>query len=89
MKKTDTVTCSFVLDRDIYNAYKSIITAHGESVKGNLVKYMKEVINYNTPNATTIQAIQEVEEMKKNPDAYKSYSNADEMMRDILDEIYN
>lgn len=85
MKKTDTVTCSFVLDREIYNAYKNIITAHGENVKGNLVRYMKEVINYDTPNATTIQAIQEVKEMKKNPDAYKGYTDVEEMMRDILE----
>lgn len=85
MKKNNTVTCSFIMDRDIYNAYKKIVSAHGENVKGNLVRYMKDVINYATPNSTTIQAIQEVNEMKKNPSAYKGYTDVDEMMRDILE----
>lgn len=85
MKKNNTVTCSFIMDRDVYNAYKKIVSAHGENVKGNLVRYMQDVINYATPNAITIQAIQEVNEMKKNPSAYKGYTDVDEMMKDILE----
>ena len=42
--KKNTVTCSFIMDRDIYNAYKSIVVMNGENVKENLVKYMKSVI---------------------------------------------
>lgn len=38
------VTVSFVMDRDIYNKYKSIIVLQGENVKGDLVRYMKQVI---------------------------------------------
>ena len=44
--KKNTVTCSFIMDRDIYNAYKSIVVMNGENVKENLVKYMKSVIEY-------------------------------------------
>ena len=29
------ITCSFTVDRDIYNAYKSIVVKGGENVKGN------------------------------------------------------
>jgi hypothetical protein len=36
------------------------------------------------PNATTIQAIQEVSKMKKNPSAYKGYSDIKKMFKDIL-----
>ncbi len=83
-----TVTCSFQMDRDIYNQYKSIISANGENVKGNIVRYMMNVIDLKTPNAETILAIQEVQEMKKNPAAYKSYDTVDELFEDILnDEI--
>ncbi len=82
------VTCSFQMDRDIYNQYKSIISANGENVKGNIVRYMKNVIDLKMPNSETILAIQEVQEMKKNPDAYKSYDTVDELFEDILsDEI--
>ena len=80
----NTVTCSFAMDRDVYNAYKSIVVRGGENVKGNIVRYMQSVIKYETPNAETIAAIQEVEEMKKNPSLYKGYTDVDEMMRDLL-----
>lgn len=51
---TNKITCSFTVDRDIYNAYKSIVVKGGENVKGNLIRYMLNVINYETPNADTI-----------------------------------
>ena len=62
---TNKITCSFTVDRYIYNAYKSIVVKGGENVKGNLIRYMLNVINYETPNADTISAIKEVEELKK------------------------
>lgn len=80
----NTVTCSFTMDRETYNAYKSIIAKNGENVKGNIIRYMKSVIQYETPNADTIAAIREVEEMKKNPSLYKGYTDVDEMIKDLL-----
>lgn len=76
--KSDTVTCSFVMDREVYNAFKSIVSRRGENVKGNLVNYMQSVIHYDIPNADTIMAIKEVQELKKNPDkkVYHSFSEA-------------
>lgn len=41
-------------------------------------------ITRNVPNAETIEAINEVKEMKKNPAAYQGYSDADKMMKDLL-----
>ena len=79
---SNTVTCSFVLDREIYNAYKSIVSRNGENVKGNIVRYMQSVIKYDTPNADTIMAIQEVQALKKDPNkrVYSSFS-------EILEEL--
>ncbi|AYA98513.1 hypothetical protein [Lachnoanaerobaculum umeaense] len=85
MNKNNTVTCSFSMDREVYNAFKSIITRNGENVKGNIVRYMQSVINYDIPNAETIAAIEEVQKMKSDPTIGKTYSNVDEMMRDLLD----
>ena len=73
------------MDRDVYNAFKSIITRNGENVKGNIVRYMQSVIDYEIPNAETIAAIEEVQKMKSNPTIGKTYSNVEEMMRDLLD----
>ena len=82
--KSDTITCSFVMDRQIYNAFKSIVCRQGENVKGNLVKYMQSVIQYDTPNADTILAIREVESLKKDPfkKVYDSFS-------EVLEELEN
>lgn len=80
--KSDKITCSFVMDRNIYNAYKSIISREGENVKGNLVRYMKNVIRYDTPNADTIRAFQEVEALKKDPDK-KIYSSFSELLEEL------
>ena len=85
MKNNNTVTCSFSMDRDVYNAFKSIITGNGENVKGNIVRYMQSVINYGIPNAETIAAIEEVQKMKSDPTIGKTYNTVDEMMRDLLD----
>lgn len=78
----NTVTCSFTMDRDTYNAFKSIVSRNGENVKGNIVRYMKNVIQYDTPNAETIAAIEEVRELKKNPNK-RTYNSFAELLGDL------
>ena len=80
--KRDTVTCSFVMDRDVYNAFKSIVSRHGENVKGNIVRYMQSVIEYDIPNADTILAIQEVQALKKDPNK-KTYGSFSEVLEEL------
>lgn len=41
-------------------------------------------ISMDIPNPETIEAIEEVQQMKANPSAYKSYTNVDEMMKELL-----
>ncbi|MGN0682535.1 MAG: hypothetical protein ACI4JY_02570 [Oscillospiraceae bacterium] len=77
-----TVTCSFVMDRDTYNTFKSIVSKNGENVKGNIVRYMQSVIKYDTPNADTIMAIQEVQELKKDPNK-RVYSSFSEVLKEL------
>lgn len=36
------------------------------------------------PNQETLEAFREVEDMKKHPEKYKSYTDIDEMMRELL-----
>jgi hypothetical protein len=78
----DTVTCSFVMDRDTYNAFKSIVVRNGENVKGSIVRFMQTVIQYETPNAETIAAIKEVQALKNNP-SKKTYGSFAELLEDI------
>ena len=72
------------MDRELYNAYKSIVTGNGENVKGNLVRYMLDVVRYKTPNAETIAAMEEVKQLKANPNK-KTYGSFAELLEDIND----
>lgn len=81
----NSVTCSFVVDREIYDAFKSIVVKNHQNVKGNLIRYMQYVINYGIPSIETIDAIEEVQRMKADPNLGKTYNNVDEMMKDLLD----
>ena len=83
--KSDLITCSFVMDRNVYNAFKSIVSKNGQNVKGNLVRYMQSVIQYDTPNADTILAVQEVEDLKKDANK-KVYSSFSEVLEDLSDD---
>lgn len=83
--KSDTVTCSIVMDRNTYNTYKSIIAGYGQSVKSNIIEHMHNVINYGIPNAETIAAIQEVEELEKDPNK-RVYNSFDEILEELDDE---
>ena len=85
MNKSNTVTCSFTMDRDVYNAYKSIVSGNGENVKSNIIKYMMSVIRYETPNADTIAAIEEVQHLKSAPNR-RSYGSFAELLRDLDNE---
>lgn len=83
--KSNMITCSFVMDRDVYNTFKSIVSKQGQNVKGNIVRYMQSVIQYDTPNADTILAIQEVENLKKDPNK-RIYNSFREVLEELDDE---
>lgn len=52
-----------------------------QSVREQKIPFM---ISKKTPNEETLEAIREIEEMKKNPEKYKGYQNVDEMMKELL-----
>jgi len=70
------------MDRNVYNAFKSIVSKQGQNVKGNIVRYMQSVIQYDTPNADTILAIQEVQNLKKDPNK-KVYNSFSEVLEEL------
>ena len=41
-------------------------------------------LKLDTPNKDTLEAMEEVRQMKRNPSIGKTYANADEMMEDLL-----
>ena len=41
-------------------------------------------VSRNIPNATTLEALEEVERMRKDPSLGKSYTDVDQMMKELL-----
>lgn len=80
--ESNTIICSFVVDKNVYNAFKSIVSSQGQNVKSNIIRYMQSVIQYGTPNADTILAIQEVEALKKDPNK-KVYNSFSEVLEEL------
>lgn len=83
---SETVTINFSLDRNTYNRYKSIVAMHGENVKGNLIKYMQTVIQYGTPNAETIEAMKEADEISRDPNT-KRYASFAEILAEVNADV--
>ncbi|MBQ4257083.1 MAG: hypothetical protein II714_05465 [Oscillospiraceae bacterium] len=83
--KPDTITCSFVMDRDTYNRFRSIVGKRGQTVEDSIVSYMQSVIRYDTPNADTILAIEEAEALKKDPNK-KVYSSFSEVLEELSED---
>ena len=84
MANSKIVTCSFQMNRDLYNQYKSIVVRNGRIVKEDIIKYMQNVIAADKPNAETLSAFKEVEQMKADNSIGKAYNDVDEMMEDLL-----
>ena len=88
MNQKEKVTCSFSMDRELYNTYKGIVAMNGENVKGNLVRYMQSVVEYRTPNADTILAMKEVKALKADTNKKTNDSFA-ELLREVEGEMDN
>ena len=44
-------------------------------------------LSLETPNAVTVAAMKELDDIIAHPEMYKSYDNASQMMEDILNEV--
>ena len=82
MPNQNTVTVSFTMDRALYNAYKGVVSARGENVKGNLVRHMQNLLLEEKPNAETLAALKEVEQLKRDPNK-KAYGSFAELPGDL------
>lgn len=87
-----TTNLNIRIDEDIKKQAEEIFTALGLSTSAAFNIFAKTVVRerripfeltLNTPNAETLAAIKEVEEMKKNPALGKNYNSAAEMLDDI------
>lgn len=61
----------------------SLIDCMTDEQLENFVAFMRSFAEL--PNEETLDAIREVNEMKKNPDSYKSYDDVDAMFKELLE----
>ncbi len=87
------VSTNIRIDSDVKTKAISIFSDLGMDMTTAVNVFLRQAIIHNglpfelkleTPNKETMQAIAEVEEMKKNPSAYKGYTDVDQMMDELL-----
>ena len=60
---------------------EAITLFYNQVIRTNSIPFELKVDN---PNKETMDAINELDDMKKNPDKYKRYNNVNELMDDLL-----
>ena len=87
------VSTNIRIDDEVKRKAVAIFTDLGMDMTTAVNMFLRQTIRHNglpfdlkldTPNEETLEAIREVEEMKKNPSMYRSYTNVDIMMEDLL-----
>lgn len=81
------------IDENLKKQFEEFCSDMGMSMSTAFNIFAKKTVRENripfeigreTPNEETLKAIQEVQEMKANPNIGKSYSNVDKMIKELL-----
>jgi len=87
------VSTNISLDPDLKRASQELFADLGMDLTTAVTIFLKQSlrvqglpfpISRNVPNAETVAALEEFEEMKKNPQKYKRYDSFDEALTDAL-----
>lgn len=88
-----TTNVTIRMDEELKKQADDLFSDLGLSMTSALIAFTKQavreqripfVISRNIPNTETICAIEEVENMKRNPAIYKGYDDIDEMITELL-----
>ena len=81
------------MDKDVKEQAQRVFAQLGMDMTTAVNVFLRQVIRSNgfpfelsldTPNEETMAALREVQEMKKDPSIGKSYTDVDEMMKELL-----
>ncbi len=90
------VSTNITIDADIKAKAQELFADFGLDLSTAINIFLRQSIRENAipfniqrevPNADTIAAMKEVEEMKKHPEMYKSYKKVEDMIEDILQDV--
>lgn len=84
------------MDEDLKHQFEAFCTDMGMSMTTAFTIFARKTVREyripfeiggEAPNAETIEAVKEVQRMKADPSLGKTYSNADQMMKDLLSDV--
>ena len=87
------VATNISIDEDIMPRAQTMLAEFGLDLSTAVNMFLRQMlrekaipfeIREDVPNATTLTAIAEVEEMKKHPELTKTYKNVDDFMDDLV-----
>lgn len=87
-----TTNVTIRMDEQLKKQAEELFSDLGLTMTSALIAFTKQAVreqripftlSRNIPNTETINALDEVENMKLNPEEYKGYDDVDEMMRKI------
>lgn len=90
------VSTNISIDSDIKTRAQELFSDFGLDLSTAINIFLRQAVRENAipfsisreiPNDDTIAAMREVEEMRKNPEKHKGYSDVSKMMEDILGEV--
>ena len=90
------VSTNITIDADTKKKAQALLSDFGMDLSTAVNVFLKQMIYEGTfpftitrevPNAVTLAAMKEAEEMRHHPEKYKSYRDVDQMMEDILGEV--
>ena len=88
-----TTNMNIRMDKDVKEQAQQIFAQLGMDMTTAINVFLRQTIRYNgfpfelrldTPNEETLEAIREVRQMKKDPSMGKTYTDVDEMMKELL-----
>ena len=89
-----TVNVAIQMDEELKKQAEELFASLGYTMESAIIAFAMQVVkeqripfalDLNVPNAETIGAIEEIEEMKRNPESYEGYADVDEMMTELED----
>ncbi len=90
------VSTNISIDADTKKKAQILLADFGMDLSTAVNVFLKQMIyegtfpftiTRETPNAVTLAALKETEEMKLHPERYRSYTDVEQMMEDILGEV--
>ena len=87
------VATNISIDEDIKPKAQAMLAEFGLDLSTAINMFLRQMlrekaipfeIRWEVPNADTLAAMAEVEEMEKHPELAKTYSSVDELMEDLL-----